>query len=466
MSSDNIAIRVQELSKCYQIYNAPKDRLKQFILPRVQRLLGKQSKEYFQEFWAVKDISFVLQKGETIGIVGVNGSGKSTLLQIVCGILTPSSGTVYSKGRIAALLELGSGFNPDFTGRENVYLNGAVLGLSKDEVSERFADIEAFADIGEFIEQPVRMYSSGMTVRLAFSIAINVDPQILVVDEALSVGDAAFQRKCFARLKSIQDQGATILFVSHDAGAIVDLCNRAILLDHGKLLYIDRPKKVIALYQKLLFAPADKIEDIRNKIINNLETGGIANEALKEDNVHSMQNDELPEQERGESKSYLNPQLLPKSTVWYDPNGAVIDRPRILENFHKRQVNMLVRNEEYIYTYRVRFLDDAVNVRFCMLIKTIRGIEIGGYGNTVEDDSMKLISKGTVAEVHLRFKCTLLPGIYFMNVGVVGSTKCGDEYLHRGIDVVMFEVIHEKAIPSTAIVDFGITQTVFLKRND
>ena len=209
--SSEIAIKVENLSKCYQIYAQPRDRLKQFVLPRLQRIAGKSPKQYFREFWALKDVSFEVKKGETVGIIGRNGSGKSTLLQMICGTLNPTGGTIQTNGRTAALLELGSGFNPEFTGRENVYLNGAVLGLTNDEIDNRFDDIASFADIGDFIEQPVKTYSSGMVVRLAFAVAVNVDPQILVVDEALSVGDELFQRKCYSRIETIKDKGATII---------------------------------------------------------------------------------------------------------------------------------------------------------------------------------------------------------------------------------------------------------------
>lgn len=204
MNSSDIAIRIQNLSKCYQIYGSPHDRLKQFVAPRMQCLLGKPIKQYFREFWALKDISFEINKGETVGIVGCNGSGKSTLLQIICGTLAPTGGTVETRGRIAALLELGSGFNPEFTGRENVYMNAAVLGLSKKQVDDRFDDIAAFADIGQFIEQPVKTYSSGMYIRLAFAVAVNLDPEILIVDEALAVGDELFQRKCYSKIEAIK----------------------------------------------------------------------------------------------------------------------------------------------------------------------------------------------------------------------------------------------------------------------
>lgn len=235
MSSNDIAISVKNLGKCFQIYESPRDRLKQFVLPRIRRFAGKPPKQYYREFWALKDVSFEIKKGETVGIVGRNGSGKSTLLQIICGTLTPTSGSVETRGRVAALLELGSGFNPEFTGRENVYMNAAVLGLSKEEIDQRFDEIIAFADIGDFIEQPVRTYSSGMSVRLAFSVAIHVDPDILIVDEALAVGDVAFQIKCLAKMEQIRLSGTTVLFVSHSLEQVKRFCDVAVWIDHGKV---------------------------------------------------------------------------------------------------------------------------------------------------------------------------------------------------------------------------------------
>jgi lipopolysaccharide transport system ATP-binding protein len=232
MSSNDIVIKVDHLSKMYQMYNQPQDRLKQFVFPRLQRIIGRQPKTYFHEFWALNDVSFEVKKGETVGIIGRNGSGKSTLLQLICGTLTPTGGSVQTNGRIAALLELGSGFNPEFTGRENVFLNGAVLGLTNDEINARFADIAAFADIGEFIDQPVKTYSSGMMVRLAFAVIAHVDADILVIDEALAVGDTVFTQKCMRFLRRFMETG-TILFVSHDISSVNNLCQMALWLDHG-----------------------------------------------------------------------------------------------------------------------------------------------------------------------------------------------------------------------------------------
>jgi lipopolysaccharide transport system ATP-binding protein len=234
MSSDNAAIRVSKLSKCYHIYDRPPDRLKQSVMPKLHRLLRRPAKSYYREFWALKDVSFQVNRGETVGVIGRNGSGKSTLLQIICGTLYPTIGSVERNGRVAALLELGTGFNPDFTGRENVYLNGSVLGLSRSEIDDRFENIAAFADIGEFIEHPIKTYSTGMYTRLAFSVIAHVNADILVVDEALAVGDAFFVQKCMRFLRKFQETG-TVLFVSHDTGAVTNLCDRAVWLEHGEV---------------------------------------------------------------------------------------------------------------------------------------------------------------------------------------------------------------------------------------
>jgi len=250
--SSEIAIKVENLSKCYQIYAQPHDRLKQSIYPRLQRLVGKQPKQYHREFWALKDVSFEIKKGETVGIIGRNGSGKSTLLQMICGTLNPTSGSIKTHGRIAALLELGSGFNPEFTGRENVYMNAAVLGLSRKETDARFDDIAAFADIGDFIEQPVKTYSSGMMVRLAFAVIAHVDADILVIDEALAVGDAFFTQKCMRFLRGFMKTG-TVLFVSHDTGSVMNLCTNAIWIEKGNVLQQGLPKEVCESYLEAFY---------------------------------------------------------------------------------------------------------------------------------------------------------------------------------------------------------------------
>lgn len=253
MSSDDVAIRVRGLRKCYQIYDSPRDRLKQFILPRIRRLLRLLPKQYFREFWALDGVSFEVRKGETVGIIGRNGSGKSTLLQIICGTLALTEGQVETTGRIAALLELGSGFNPEFSGRENVYMNAAVLGLTEAEIDERFDAIVEFADIGQFIDQPIKTYSSGMVVRLAFAVIAHVDADILVIDEALSVGDVFFVQKCMRFLRRFMEHG-TVLFVSHDTGAVLNFCEKVVWLYEGKMKAVGEPKEITQAYLEQLYA--------------------------------------------------------------------------------------------------------------------------------------------------------------------------------------------------------------------
>lgn len=251
MSSD-IAIKVDGLSKCYQIYDQPRDRLKQIVLPRLQKIAGMPQRNYYREFWALRDIDFEVRKGEAFGIVGRNGGGKSTLLQIITGTLDPTRGTVETFGRVAALLELGSGFNPEFTGRENVYLNALMLGMSRDEVNARFDSIAAFADIGGFLDQQVKTYSSGMLVRLAFAVQVQLEPDILIVDEALAVGDALFQKRCFRRIEKLRADGVTLLFVSHDQEAVRTLTERAILLKRGTCVSSGASSQVLLDYRRLM----------------------------------------------------------------------------------------------------------------------------------------------------------------------------------------------------------------------
>lgn len=234
-TSQDVAIKVSGVTKCFQIYEQPHDRLKQAVLTRLQKMAGLPQRRYFQEFWALKGVDFEVRRGDTVGIIGRNGSGKSTLLQIICGTMEASSGAVEVSGRVAALLELGAGFNPEFTGRENVYLSASILGLSRAEVDERFDDIAEFADIGEFIERPVRTYSSGMYVRLAFAVIAHVDAEILIIDEALAVGDAIFIQKCMRFLRKFRETG-TLLFVSHDTSAVLNFCQSAVWLNRGEML--------------------------------------------------------------------------------------------------------------------------------------------------------------------------------------------------------------------------------------
>jgi ABC-type polysaccharide/polyol phosphate transport system ATPase subunit len=247
--SSEVAIKVENLAKCYHIYEQPHDRLKQFILPRFQKAVGMLSRCYYREFWAVKDVSFEIKRGETVGVLGFNGAGKSTLLQMICGTLNPTRGQIKTNGKISALLELGAGFNPEFTGRENVFLSCALSGMNHTDISAHFNSIVEFAGIGTFIDQPVKHYSSGMFARLAFSAAVHVNPAVLIVDEALSVGDMAFQEKSITRMKELRDSGTSILFVSHSISAVRNFCDRAIWLDNGQVRALGERLKICDEYQ-------------------------------------------------------------------------------------------------------------------------------------------------------------------------------------------------------------------------
>ena len=249
MSSNEIVVSVSNVSKCFEIYDKPVDRLLQFFFKR---------KKFYREFWALKDVNLSVRKGESIGIIGRNGAGKSTLLQIITGILQPTTGEVFIKGRVAALLELGSGFNQEFTGRENVYLNAAILGFSREEIDKKIPEIIQFADIGDFIDQPVKTYSSGMMVRLAFSVQIMLDPDILIIDEALAVGDLLFQKKCYTRINELVAKGVTFIFVTHDAETMRSMTQKALLLDHGQQLFFTDSPTVLLEYRRLLHKEEEK----------------------------------------------------------------------------------------------------------------------------------------------------------------------------------------------------------------
>ncbi|WP_207461070.1 ABC transporter ATP-binding protein [Azospirillum sp. SYSU D00513] len=453
MHSSNQAIAVRDLSKVYQIYSRPEDRLKQALLGRKRR--------YFQEFWALRGISFEIERGSTVGIVGHNGSGKSTLLQIICHTLRPSSGEVEVNGRVSALLELGSGFNPEFSGRENVYLNSAILGLSRDETDRLFDEIVAFADIGPHLDQPTKTYSTGMVMRLAFAVAISVNPDILVVDEALAVGDEAFQRRCMARIEAIKKKGATILFVSHSANQVVELCDRAILLDHGELLYDGPPRRAINFYHRLLYTPADRRTAFREGLL-----AARRGEALLPDEVTAApavakdgaapasEGQGLPSSPDDELEEHFNPGLVPQSATAYESRGAHIRNVRIT-NKEGRQVNVLVSGRRYALCYRVELEQGAWGVAVGTRLKTVTGVELGGSTTLSTPRVLDYVEAGTVLEVVHEFECRLMEGTYFLNASVSGLVEGERHWLSRLVDVTMFMVLPVRGRFSNGPIDFA-----------
>ncbi len=442
------AIRVENLSKVFRLYENPVDRLKESIHPRRRR--------YHTPFYALKDISFTINAGETVGIVGRNGSGKSTLLKIITGVLTPTSGTVDVNGKVSAILELGSGFNPELSGLENVFFSGMLMGYSREEMEKRLDAILSFADIGAFVQQPVKTYSSGMMVRLAFSVQTMVDAKILIVDEALAVGDEAFQRKCYARLERLCEQGTTLLYVSHHAASVVSLCNKAILLHRGDLVVQGQPKFVVSRYQRIAHASGDMVDDLVRAIK--------AGESLDDEEFPRQFDPELagqndagnPEGQDGPLEAHFDPHLVPKSMVVYDSYGATIRNPRITTP-DGTPVNVLVRGDRYELRYLATFEEDAEDVFFGMMLKNNAGFPLGGSLSSSLRSKIRSVSKGTQYEVCFSFACLLAPGVYFFNSGIQGlGPVATGPYLHRILDVVMFRVLEEPEMSLTGIVDFCV----------
>lgn len=449
MSSDAI-VEIRGLSKTFPIYDKPHYRLMQMLLAG--------SRRWYREFTALSDINLVVRRGETVGIVGRNGSGKSTLLQIICGTLAPTEGEVRVRGRVAALLELGAGFNPEFTGRENVYLNGTVLGLTRTEVEHKLGSILAFAEIGDFIDRPVKTYSSGMYVRLAFAVAIHVEPDLLVVDEALSVGDEAFQRKCFARIERLREGGCTVLFVSHAATTVVELCDRAILLDRGDLLADGLPKAVISRYQRMLYAPQEKLAELRDQMKREHAEGGLVTQEPPAGSSSSRSASVVSRNESS-NEAYFDEGLRSQSEVAYPRQGVTIIDPH-LELPNGPRVNVVNAGKKYVYAYSVEFDQGVAGARFGMMIKTLTGVEIAGAVSALANEAIEWIDAGTQLVIRFEFTCALAGGVYFMNAGVLGCLGEEETYLDRRIDAFMFRVMSSANRLSTGFVDLVDTVDV------
>jgi len=456
-NSDTLALQAIELSKIHCMYNSPADRLKQ--------MFWRERKQLFTPFVALSDVSFELRRGEVLGIVGRNGAGKSTLLQLICGTLTPTSGSITRNGRLSALLELGAGFDPEFTGKENIYLNAAVLGLTRTEVDSRLDDILNFASIGDHINQPVKTYSSGMYVRLAFAISIAIEPDILVVDEALSVGDELFQRKCYARIRDLRERGTTILFVSHSAQTIMQLCDRALLLEKGQLLLDASPKVVMSYYHKLIYAPEDKVDTVKNEIllVQAGEQKADTSQATtthpssdKENAKNSSNNSNGVSAETSDSNNKLqsafDPNLVPESTIIHEENGAVIHNPYFTDEEGTR-VNMMVRRNWYNYHFDIETKVECSNIRANIRIRTATGVVIAGTNTVALDKNWQTIAKNKKIHVTFRFQCLLVPGSYFTEIGC--SSTAGEQRtpLTRISDASVFKVLPEEGLHMGGIAD-------------
>ncbi|HEX7174304.1 MAG TPA: ABC transporter ATP-binding protein [Pyrinomonadaceae bacterium] len=386
-----VALSVEDVSKQYRIYERPGDRL-------TESLTRGRLKRH-REFWALRDVSFAVGRGETVGLVGPNGCGKSTLLQIIAGTLEPTHGSVQTEGRVAALLELGAGFNPEFTGRENALMNAALLGLQRREAERLLPEVERFAEIGAFFEQSVKTYSSGMYVRLAFAIAASVEPDILVIDEALAVGDAVFQHRCLRRIKEFQERGATVLLVSHDAAAVRALCTRAVLLHSGRLLADGRPSDVLNRYQKIIMEREEAFEASRPASVSGDGDGGDA-----------------PEDEKPPSLSY---------TYRHGDGSAQVEGAQLLDAT-RRAVAVVDSGEGLTARVRVRFREETEEPVVGFLIRNRHGIHV--YGTNTKEQAVTLgrFAAGETLEVNFAFDCWL--GIDDYSVSFAVHSRDGVAY--------------------------------------
>jgi lipopolysaccharide transport system ATP-binding protein len=411
-----VALRVEGVSKQYRIYARPADRLKE--------TLTRGRWKTHREFWALRDVSFEVEQGTTFGVIGPNGCGKSTLLQIIAGTLEPTHGSVWHVGRIAALLELGAGFNPEFTGIENVFMSASLMGFSRAETKAMVPEIERFAEIGDFVYQPVKTYSSGMYLRLAFATAINSMPQILIVDEALAVGDAVFQHRCMRRLRDMQESGITILFVSHDPSAIRALCSRAVLLHTGSMEAIGKPTDVLNRYQKLIMAREDAYE---------------AGQAATEEGIDTLAEDESAPAVTGVYR--------------HGDRSAEILRVELLNAAHHR-IELVESGEAVLLRLRVRFNAEAEEPVCGFLLRNRHGIHLYGTNTELQQTDFGPVQRGQVYEVTFAFNCWLAPDTYSVTVAIHSRDGVGFDWRDG---VLFFQVMSATAMEGVANLNASVT---------
>ncbi|MBU1012870.1 MAG: ABC transporter ATP-binding protein [Bacteroidetes bacterium] len=453
MDEKEVVIQLSNISKRYKLYKSKVDRLKESLHPL--------RKVFHRDFYALENINLEVRKGEILGIIGRNGSGKSTLLKIISGILTPSNGQVFTQGKIVPLLELGSGFNPEFTGIENIFFYSSLMGFSRKDMEERIDQILEFAEIGDFIYQPLKTYSSGMKARLAFAVSVNIDPDILILDEVLSVGDELFRRKCFAKMETFFKAGKTILYVSHSISSVNLLCSRAILIDKGQVLANGIPKMITSIYQKMIFSKIISHDLLVRQIQKDITDYNIqVNENLKNDfkfnyelSRNSVKNYPL--------KDYFIDGLNPKSTVEYIDSKVEFSLIGIF-SLDGRRVNALVSGMTYIYQYNVLFLENLKDISFGMQIKTEQGQML--VGATIPDHLDLLatrldFNKTDRVTIKWKFIANLLLGTYYLNCGV--SSTVGEKLIFYGriIDASVFKIV-ESPVGIYGIADCAIEMNI------
>lgn len=436
MFSDNgYAIQVQDVSKIYRLYDKPIDRLKES--------LSITHKNYHRDFFALSDISFNVKKGETVGIIGTNGSGKSTILKIITGVLTPTKGSVRVSGVISALLELGAGFNMDYTGIENVYMNGTMMGFTRGQMEQKLPDILEFADIGDFVYQPVKTYSSGMFVRLAFALAINVEPEILIVDEALSVGDVFFQAKCYRRMEEIRKGGTTILMVTHDMGSVIKYCDRVVLLNKGHFVAEGAPGKMVDLYKKILANQMDALEEELGEMndfsggLTEGKAGSVKAEAAK---AGAVKADRVGHAQEGLMRDKLT--INPSRTEYGNGKAEIYDLGLFDEQGNL--TNLLLKGEYFTIKEKIRFYDEIQAPIFTYTIKDKKGADLTGTNTMFEGADIRPVKRGDEYEVAFRQKMTLQGGEYLISMSCTGFEQGEHTVYHRLYDIANITVISNK----------------------
>lgn len=420
-----IAIQADKLEKAYKLYEKPSDRLKE--------ALGLTRKRKYKEHYALKGVDLTIYQGETVGIIGTNGSGKSTILKIITGVLNPTGGSVKVNGRISALLELGAGFNMEYNGIENIYLNGTMIGFSRKEIDDRMEDILSFADIGDYVNQPVKTYSSGMFVRLAFAVAINIEPEILIVDEALSVGDVFFQAKCYHKFEEFKAMGKTIVFVSHDLSSISKYCDRVVLLNQGVKLGEGNPKEMIDAYKQVLVGQYAPLKE-ENSLLGDEEVAAAAAAAVKTGGAKKGASGAEEDRETAQA----NPE-----TLEYGTRAAVIESYGIRDEAG-RNTGAVLKGQSCSIWMKVRFYQDIEAPIFAYTIKNSKGVEITGTNTMIEKAFLQPVRAGSVMDITFTQRVNLQGGEYLLSLGVTGFEKEEFQVYHRLYDVLNMTVVSDK----------------------
>lgn len=443
-------VQADSVGKCYRIFPSPRARL-------LQGLWGHR-RRFYREFWALQNVSFQLARGQTLGVVGRNGSGKSTLLQLLCNTLTPTTGTISVVGRVGALLELGSGFNPEFSGLENVFLNATVLGLSQRQIEDKLDAILGFADIGGFLDQPVKTYSSGMMMRLAFAVQAHIDPDILVVDEALAVGDEMFQKKCYAHLERLKERGTSILLVTHSCPQIIQHCDQALLLHRGVARMLAEPARVTVTYQRLINA-SDAEWDATFAAEKLQATDHSAVEASRP-TAGSMAPSAEAHTATIDSENWLDPELTPKTTEIYPSHGARITDAWI-ETVEGKRANVLRHGEDFNIVIRYAADELLKDVSFACNLASTTGQRISGQHFTPtasQPDQARQYIAGSSWQIHFHFHAGLWPGVYFINASILRNDDPSRQFIHRVIDYRALRIVSTRAYTPVGMCDLKRSQ--------